>query len=127
MAEENLKNIAKNRGKEFETGIGEAALYGPKIDFIAKDSLGRDLQVATIQLDFNQPERFDLNFINEKGQKERVVLIHCAIMGSLERFISVLIEHYVGAFPVWLSPVRIAILPVTTKHNARAKQLAKIF
>ena len=127
MAEENLKNIAKNRGKEFETGIGEAALYGPKIDFIAKDSLGRDWQVATIQLDFNQPERFDLNFINEKGQKERVVLIHCAIMGSLERFISVLIEHYVGAFPVWLSPVQIAILPVTTKHNARAKQLAKIF
>jgi len=126
MAEENLKNIAKNRGKEFEIGLGEAALYGPKIDFIAKDSLGRDWQVATIQLDFNQPERFDLNFINDQGQKEKVVLIHCAIMGSHERFISVLIEHYAGAFPVWLSPVQIAILPVTTSHNAKAKQLAKL-
>src|SRR3990167_5844241 len=72
MAEENLKNIAKNRGKEFEIGLGEAALYGPKIDFIAKDSLGRDWQVATIQLDFNQPERFDLNFINDQGQKEKI-------------------------------------------------------
>ncbi|TAN57076.1 threonine--tRNA ligase [Patescibacteria group bacterium] len=126
-AEGSLQSIAKHRSAEFEIGIGEAALYGPKIDFIAKDSLGRDWQVATIQLDFNQPERFDLNFINQKGQKERVVMIHCAIMGSLERFISVLIEHYTGAFPVWLSPIQVAILPVTTKHNAKAKQLAKIF
>lgn len=127
MAEDSLKSIAKHRGAQFEIGIGEAALYGPKIDFIAKDSLGRDWQVATIQLDFNQPERFDLNLINEKGQKERVVMIHCAVMGSLERFISVLIEHYAGAFPTWLSPVQVAVLPVTTKHNAKAKQLAKFF
>ncbi len=126
-AEDSLQSIAKHRGAEFEIDIGEAALYGPKIDFIAKDSLGRDWQVATIQLDFNQPERFDLNFVNQKGQKERVVMIHCAIMGSLERFISVLIEHYAGAFPVWLSPIQVAVLPVTTKHNSKAKQLAKIF
>jgi len=126
-AEESLRNIAQHQGVEFEIGRGEAALYGPKIDFIAKDSLGRDWQMATIQLDFNQPERFDLNFINHQGQKEKVVLIHCAIMGSHERFISVLIEHYAGAFPVWLSPVQIAILPVTTSHNAKAKQLAKLF
>lgn len=126
-AEESLKNIAKHRGAEFEIGIGEAALYGPKIDFIAKDSLGRDWQVATIQLDFNQPERFDLNFINDQGQKERVVMVHCAIMGSHERFLAVLIEHYAGAFPVWLSPVQIAVLPVTTSHNAKAKKLAKLF
>lgn len=93
-------------------GIGEAAFYGPKLDFMAKDALGREWQVATIQLDMNMPERFDLFCINEEGAKERIVMIHAAIMGLIERFMSILIEHYAGAFPFWLAPVQIAILPV---------------
>lgn len=123
LAENALTEVAKRKGAGMEIfeGIGEAAFYGPKLDFIAKDSIGRDLQVATIQLDMNLPERFDLNCINEKGEKERIVMLHAAIMGSLERFISVAIEHFAGAFPVWMSPVQVAILPVSNeKHGEYA-------
>jgi threonyl-tRNA synthetase len=98
-------------------------MYGPKLDFMAKDSLGREHQVATIQLDMNLPERFDLSCINEKGEKERIVMIHCAIMGSIERFSAVLIEHTGGNFPLWLSPVQIAIIPVAEVHNAYAEDI----
>ncbi|OHA59614.1 MAG: threonine--tRNA ligase [Candidatus Vogelbacteria bacterium RIFOXYD1_FULL_46_19] len=124
-AEDKLKTVITDRyGQNFIDGVGEAAMYGPKIDFMAKDALGRILQVATIQLDFNMPERFDLTCINEQGQKEQIVMIHCAIMGSIERFMSTLIEHYAGAFPLWLSPVQVAILPVAEAHDKAASDIA---
>jgi threonyl-tRNA synthetase len=104
-------------GHDYEEGVGEAAFYGPKIDFMAKDALGREHQVATIQLDFNQPESFDLSCVNEKGENERIVMIHCAIAGSLERALSVLIEHYGGAFPVWLAPVQVRVATVNDSEK----------
>jgi len=116
QAEDSLREIAAERNAEAFIGIGEAAMYGPKLDFMAMDSLGRQHQVATIQLDMLQPERFNLNCTNEKGEKEQVVMIHCAIMGSIERFSAVLIEHVAGNFPVWLSPTQVRVLPVSEKH-----------
>ena len=115
-AEETLRELARFRGVEAIEAAGEAAFYGPKIDFMAFDSLGREWQVATIQLDFNMPERFDLSCINEAGEKERIVMLHVAIMGSIERFLSILIEHYGGAFPFWLSPVQVKLLPIADRH-----------
>jgi threonyl-tRNA synthetase len=123
-AEAQLKNLVTKRGATFVEGKGEAAMYGPKLDFMGKDALGRLHQVATIQLDFNMPTNFDLNCVNEKGEKERIVMIHCAIMGSIERFLSVLIEHYAGAFPLWLSPIQVSVLPVADRHNEGAAKLA---
>jgi threonyl-tRNA synthetase len=126
-AENALLALIQKRGiKDYIDGVGEAAMYGPKIDFIASDSLGRTLQVATIQLDFNQPERFDLVCTNEKGEKERIVMIHCAIMGSLERFISTLLEHTAGNLPFWLSPVQVWVLPITDAHKDYADGVFKI-
>jgi threonyl-tRNA synthetase len=123
-AEEKIKSIINKRGvTEFIDGVGEAAMYGPKIDFISTDSLGRTLQVATIQLDFNMPERFELKCVNEKGEKEQIVMIHCAIMGSIERFMSTLIEHYAGNFPVWLAPVQVKIAPVKETNFDRATEV----
>ncbi len=119
-AENALRDIAKERQADYFEAAGEAAMYGPKLDFMAKDSIGREHQVATIQLDMNQPERFDLTCINEKGEKERVVMIHCAIMGSIERFSAVLFEHLAGNFPLWLAPVQIAVIPVSEAHNEYA-------
>jgi threonyl-tRNA synthetase len=115
-AEGAIKKIIEKRGIEWIDGLGEAAFYGPKLDFIAHDSIGRVLQVATIQLDFNMPERFKLFCINEKSEKEQVVMIHCAIMGSIERFMATLIEHLAGNFPAWLSPIQVMILPITDDH-----------
>ena len=116
MAEDTLKNITEEKGAQTIDGVGEAAFYGPKLDFMAEDTHGRQWQVATIQLDLNMPERFDLTCTNEKGEKERIVMIHAAITGSIERFLAVLIEHLQGAFPLWLSPVQVKILPVSEKH-----------
>ena len=124
-AENELREIAIERKANYFEAPGEAAMYGPKLDFMAKDSLGREHQVATIQLDMNLPERFDLSCINEKGEKERIVMIHSAIMGSLERFSAVLIEHLGGVFRLWLSPVQIKILPVSEKHADYAKIVYK--
>ena len=127
MAEDQILSILKKRGVDkYIDGKGEAAMYGPKIDFITTDSLGRTLQVATIQLDFNQPNNFGLYCINEKGVKEEIVMIHCAIMGSIERFMSTIIEHYAGAFPLWLNPVQVRVLPITDKHNEYAKEIYEI-
>ncbi|MFN7160886.1 MAG: threonine--tRNA ligase [Candidatus Gracilibacteria bacterium] len=126
MAEDQLISIIEKRGAEYVDGIGEAAFYGPKIDFMSKDSLGREHQVATIQLDFSQPESFNLYCINEQGEKERVTMIHCAIMGSIERFLSVFIEHCAGAFPVWLAPVQVAILPVAEVHTTYAREIREM-
>ena len=109
-AESQLKNIVTAKvGDAYVDGVGEAAFYGPKVDFMAKDALGREHQVATIQLDFNQPEGFNLSCINEKGDSERIIMIHAAIMGSIDRFLSVYIEHCAGKFPVWLAPEQIRI------------------
>ncbi len=116
-AEQILREVAKENKTEYHEALGEAAFYAPKLDFIAKDSIGREWQVATIQLDVNMPERFDLTCINEKGEKERIVMIHAAITGSIERFMSVIIEHFAGAFPTWLAPVQIKILPVGEAHQ----------
>ena len=124
-AENILHELSKERkAKTFEV-IGEAAFYGPKLDFLAMDSLGREWQVATIQLDLNMPERFDLTCINEKGEPERIAMIHAAIMGSIERFLSIIIEHLSGNFPVWLSPVQAVVLPISEKHAKYARLVAK--
>lgn len=122
-AENALREIATERNADFFEAPGEAAMYGPKLDFMAKDSMGREHQVATIQLDMNLPERFDLTCINEKGEKERIVMIHCAIMGSFERFAAVMIEHLGGNFPTWLSPVQVVVIPVADAHAEYAKKV----
>lgn len=125
-AEAELRSIAIDRNADFFEAPGEAAFYGPKVDFIARDAIGREWQVATIQLDINMPERFDLFCTNEKGEKERIVMIHAAIMGSLERFLSVFIEHHAGLFPLWCAPVQIAMLPVAETHEAYAAEVAAL-
>ncbi len=125
FAEDMLYEIAKSKNADTFDGIGEAAFYGPKLDFMAKDSLGRDWQVATIQLDVNMPERFNLTCINEGGKPERIVMIHAAVMGSIERFLSVIIEHLAGDFPVWLSPVQARVIPISDKHRTYAENVQK--
>jgi len=107
----------------FEVAQGEGAFYGPKIDVQMEDALGRLWQGPTIQVDFNLPERFDLTYIAPSGKKERVVMIHRVVLGTMERFIGILIEHWGGAFPVWLSPVQVRILTVTTKESLFAWQV----
>ncbi len=124
-AENQLREIAREKKIKPEEALGEAAFYGPKIDFIAHDSLGREWQVATIQLDLNLPERFDLTCVNEKGEKERLVMIHCAIMGSIERYLAILLEHFNGALPLWLSPVQVAVLPISDKLARYAGEIAE--
>ncbi|MEK7174110.1 MAG: threonine--tRNA ligase [Patescibacteria group bacterium] len=121
VAEGILREIVTEKNIEWFEGVGEAAFYGPKLDFMAKDAIGREWQVATIQLDMNMPERFDLTCTNERGEKERIVMIHAAIMGSIERFLSVLIEHLAGAFPLWLAPVQAVVIPVSEKFEGYAK------
>ena len=125
-AENALREIAIARNANYFEAAGEAAMYGPKLDFMAKDSLGREHQVATIQLDMNLPERFDLTCNNEKGEKERIVMIHCAIMGSIERFSAVLIEHLAGNFPLWLAPEQARVIPVQDAHNEYAEEVGTI-
>lgn len=112
MAQSRIKSAAIDNGLDFFEAEGEAAFYGPKIDFMAEDAIGREHQVATVQLDFVQPERFDLNFINEKGEKERPVMVHHATLGSIERFLSVFIEHTAGWFPFWCAPEQVRIVTV---------------
>ncbi len=126
-AEAVLREIVDEKKVDVIDGLGEAAFYGPKLDFLANDSLGRQWQVATIQLDLNMPERFDLTCVNEKAEKERIVMIHAAIMGSIERFLSIAIEHFAGAFPLWLSPVQVSILPISDKHTDAARALFSEF
>ena len=112
MAQAQIKNAAIDNGLDFFEAEGEAAFYGPKIDFMAEDAIGREHQVATVQLDFVQPERFDLNFINEKGEKERPVMVHHVTLGSIERFLAVFIEHTAGWFPFWCAPEQVRIVTV---------------
>jgi len=112
LAEQSIEEVLKEKGLKYEKEIGEAAFYGPKADFKIKDALWRLWQCSTVQFDFNLPERFDMYYINEKGEKERPFMIHRAIYGSFERFIGILIEHYGGAFPFWLAPEQIRITPL---------------
>ena len=123
IAEDMLCDIIKEKNADFFDGVGEAAFYGPKLDFMGKDAIGRLHQVATIQLDMNMPERFDLTCANEKGEQERIVMIHAAIMGSIQRFLAVIIEHFAGAFPLWLAPVQVVVLPVSDKFSAYGKSV----
>lgn len=120
-----LKSVIEGKKVDYIAGEGEAAFYGPKIDFIGSDALGREFQASTIQLDFNMPERFKLACIDEQGQKETVVMIHCAIAGSLERSIVLLLEHYAGALPVWLAPEQVRVIPVSEKVTEYAESVTR--
>ncbi len=116
-SEEALENACKKANIKYNLNPGDGAFYGPKLDFHIKDSLGRTWQCGTIQLDMNLPERFDLTYIDRNGEKKRPVMLHRAIFGSIERFIGILIEHYVGAFPLWLSPLQVNIIPVNNEYH----------
>ncbi len=124
QAEDILLKIAKSNNLDYFITEGEAAFYGPKIDFMAIDALGREWQLATPQLDFVQPERFGLTYTDKEGKAQTPVMIHFALMGSIERFLSVYIEHTAGNFPLWLAPVQIALLPITDKHHQYASEVA---
>ena len=115
QAEKALEDALKKHKMEYFIGKGEAAFYGPKIDIMVKDGLGREWQLTTIQLDFNQPNNFDMNYVNDKGVSEKVAVIHVAILGSIERFLAILIEQYAGAFPLWLAPIQVQVLPLSEK------------
>jgi len=123
QAEQALKEALEEYGQNYEINEGDGAFYGPKIDFKLKDAIGRTWQCSTVQLDFNLPERFDLKFTDKDGQAKRPIMIHRAIFGSLERFAGTLIEHYAGAFPTWLAPQQVAILPIADRHIEYAEQL----
>ncbi|KKW35295.1 MAG: Threonine-tRNA ligase [Candidatus Giovannonibacteria bacterium GW2011_GWA2_53_7] len=125
VAEATLRKLLLGFGLQYEEALGEAAFYGPKIDFIARDAIGRKWQLATIQLDFVQPERFALEYVDSDGEKKRPVMIHRAISGSLERFMGVLIEHFGGAFPLWLAPVQIVLASVGEGHVEYVKALER--
>lgn len=125
-AEDSLTEVCRAQNLPYFEGIGEAAFYGPKLDFMFNDAIGREHQLATVQLDFNLPERFDLSFTNEKGEFERPVVIHRAISGSIERFLGVAIEHFAGSFPTWMAPVQTVIVPVNTElHGTYSEVLFK--
>ncbi len=122
-AESALKNVLTSRGLTFKTFPGEAAFYGPKIDVKLVDVLGRLWQLSTVQFDFNLPARFELEYVGEDGERHQPVMVHRALFGSVERFFGVLIEHYAGAFPLWLAPVQVGLVPISEKHTAYAAKL----
>ena len=124
-ATEALRNAIEAKGIPYVINPGDGAFYGPKLDYHIEDSLGRTWQCGTIQLDMNLPERFNVEYIGEDGQKHRTIMIHRACFGSMERFIGILTEHYAGAFPTWMAPVQVKILPISEKHVEYANQLAK--
>ena len=124
FAEDTLQAAITEMGKDFVINAGDGAFYGPELDFHLADSLGRTWQCGTIQLDFQMPERFDLEYVGEDGEKHRPVMIHRALLGSIERFIGVITEHFAGAFPAWLSPVQVKLLPVTDRAMDYAKNVA---
>lgn len=122
-SEGELKSILEKAGTEFKAVEGEAAFYGPKLDIMAVDALGREWQISTIQVDRTQPARFELEYTAQDGSKQRPVMIHRALVGSPDRFMGILIEHYAGAFPLWLSPLQVRVLPVSEKHHEYATQV----
>lgn len=123
-AESVLREALEQMKEPSFAGLGEAAFYGPKLDFMATDAIGRKWQLATIQFDFNQPERFNLRYTDSDGQEKQPVMIHRALLGSVERFMSVMIEHFAGDFPLWLAPVQVAILPISDKFISYAETVA---
>ena len=120
-----LETALNNKSLDFEVDPGEGVFYGPKIDIKIKDSLNRYWQVSTVQVDFNLPEKFDISYVEEDGQRRQPIMLHRALMGSLERFFGCLIEHYAGAFPLWLAPVQVILLPITDKHAKYAEKIAQ--
>ncbi|HLJ36626.1 MAG TPA: threonine--tRNA ligase [Ktedonobacteraceae bacterium] len=122
-AESSLREAVEQRGIEYRAILGEAAFYGPKVDFMVRDALGREWQCATVQLDMVQPENFELEYIGEDGQPHRPVMIHRAVTGSTERFMAMIIEHFAGAFPVWLSPVQAMVIPIADRHIEYANRV----
>jgi len=123
LAEKAVRTAVKNSGMSYTEEIGEAAFYGPKIDFVVKDCIGRDWQLGTVQVDYNLPERFDLNYIGSDNKPHQPVMIHRAPFGSLERFVGILIEHFAGAFPLWLAPVQVAVLSISEKSAEYAQKV----
>lgn len=127
-SEKALANALTSMGKTFTINPGDGAFYGPKLDFKLKDSVGRTWQCGTVQLDMNNPERFDLTYINEHNEKVRPIMLHRVVYGSLERFIGILIEHYAGAFPTWLAPIQVRLLPVNNQfHSVYTEEVRKLF
>jgi len=124
MATQSLENVLKRRKIEYKTMPGEAAFYGPKIDIKLVDAIGRLWQLSTIQFDFNLPQRFSLEYVSEDGSRKQPLMVHRALYGSIERFFGVLIEHYAGAFPVWLSPVQAVMIPISERHAEYARKVA---
>ncbi len=120
-----LKKALEVKKIKYQLNPGDGTFYGPKIDFHVKDAIGRSWQCGTIQLDFNLPERFKMTYIDEKGKKQQPIMIHRTVLGSIERFIGILLEHYAGALPAWLAPVQIWVVPVGSRHNKYAKEVAK--
>jgi threonyl-tRNA synthetase len=118
-----LQSVLEKRGMPYKINEGDGAFYGPKIDFHLQDSLGRTWQCGTIQLDFQMPEKFDLSYIGPDGQKHRPAMIHRVVYGSMERFLALLIEHYAGAFPLWLAPVQAVVIPITDRQHAYALEI----
>ncbi|MFL2907807.1 MAG: His/Gly/Thr/Pro-type tRNA ligase C-terminal domain-containing protein, partial [Limisphaerales bacterium] len=124
-AEETLRRVARDMNIVHENVPGEAAFYGPKLDFMVKDCLGREWQLGTVQLDYNLPERFNLQYIGPDNAPHQPVMIHRAPFGSFERFMGILIEHFAGNFPLWLAPEQVRVLPITDRQNEYAEQLLK--
>ena len=125
-AEASIQKLAEQFGLDYEVGIGEAAIYGPKMDFMATDALGRKFQLATVQLDYAQPERFGLEYTAEDGSSQRPVMIHCALLGSIERFLSIYIEHTAGWFPFWVAPEQVRILTINDSVNNYVEEITTI-
>ena len=126
-AQKEIKDVADEMQLEYFIGLGEAAFYGPKIDFIVRDAIGRKWQLGTVQVDYVMPERFQLEYTGADNSKHRPVIIHRAPFGSMERFLSILIEHYAGNFPFWISPIQISILPISDEQHGYAQELTALF
>ena len=125
LAESGLVEALEAQGLEYSRVPGEAVFYGPKIDVHVRDAIGRSWQLTTIQVDFNLPERFDIEYEDDDGSRKRPVMVHRALLGSIERFVAILIEHYAGAFPVWLAPVQVMMIPIADRHHAYCQEAAK--
>ncbi len=126
LAINSLKAAVEDMGKSYKINEGDGAFYGPKLDFHLKDSIGRTWQCGTIQLDFQLPQRFELDYIGEDGEKHRPIMLHRVVFGSIDRFIGILIEHYAGKFPTWLSPVQVKVLPVSDKYSQYAREIMEV-
>lgn len=125
LATEALEKAVQGMGKSYVVNEGDGAFYGPKLDFHLKDSIGRTWQCGTIQLDFQLPQRFDIDYIGADGEKHRPIMLHRVVFGSIERFIGILLEHYAGKFPAWIAPVQVKVLPVSDKYNDYAKKVER--